>query len=243
MEICHRSLEDVLKKRIMVIDGAMGTMIQSCKLQEEDFRGDEFKDHSKNLKGNNDILNLTKPDIIFEIHKEYLEAGADFVETNTFNGTSVSQSDYGTQHLAYRINKEAARIAKRACELVQIKSGIQRFVCGALGPTNRTLSLSPSVEKPEYRNISFDELVLSYSEQVKGLLDGGADILIIETIFDTANGKAAIFAIQSVFKDLGRSVPVFISGTVVDKSGRTLSGQTTEAFAISVSHAKPMWPA
>jgi 5-methyltetrahydrofolate--homocysteine methyltransferase len=240
MEITHRSLEDVLKKRIMVIDGAMGTMIQSCKLQEEDFRGDEFKDHSKNLKGNNDILNLTKPDLIFEIHKEYLEAGADFVETNTFNGTSVSQSDYGTQHLAYRINKEAAIIAKRACELVQIKSGIQRFVCGALGPTNRTLSLSPSVEKPEYRNITFDELVLSYSEQVKGLLDGGADILIIETIFDTANAKAAIYAIQGVFKDLGQSVPVFISGTVVDKSGRTLSGQTTEAFAISVSHAKPM---
>ncbi|XP_013387692.1 methionine synthase [Lingula anatina] len=229
-----------LEERIMIFDGAMGTMIQKNRLEEEDFRGELFKDHPKNLKGNNDLLSLTRPDVIMKIHKEYLEAGADFVETNTFSGTWVAQADYGLEHLAYRINLESAKLARRAADEVTAQTGVRRYVAGALGPTNRTLSISPSVEKPEYRNITFDELVTAYTEQAKGLLDGGADVLLVETIFDTANSKAALFAIETLFEKDYKPVPIFISGTIVDKSGRTLSGQTTEAFVISVSHSNPM---
>ncbi|BFZ11644.1 hypothetical protein BsWGS_14683 [Bradybaena similaris] len=233
-------LHETLQKRIMVFDGGMGTMIQKERLDEDDFRGDLFKSHPKNLKGNNDLLSMTKPDVIRQIHKAYLEAGADFVETNTFSGTSVAQADYGLEHIVYRLNKESAEIAKLSCEEVARQTGIPRYVAGAMGPTNRTLSISPSVEQPEFRNITFDQLVDAYAEQARGLLDGGADVLLVETIFDTANAKAALFAIENVFESGHKRVPVFVSGTIVDKSGRTLSGQTTEAFVISVSHSQPM---
>lgn len=229
-----------LSKRIMVLDGAMGTMIQRHRLEEKDFRGEEFQDHPKNLKGNNDLLCLTQPSIISQIHKDYLNAGADLIETNTFNGTRIAQSDYGTAHLTYRINKTAAGLAKKACQEVEEATGVARYVVGAIGPTNRTLSISPSVTNPEYRNVTFDELVEAYEEQTRGLIDGGADILMVETIFDTANAKAALFAIDQLFASKYQPVPVFVSGTIVDKSGRTLSGQTTEAFMISVTHARPM---
>ncbi|KAI8787934.1 methionine synthase-like [Biomphalaria glabrata] len=235
-----KELECTLKNRIMIFDGGMGTMIQRERLAEEDFRGTIFKDHPRNLKGNNDLLCLTRPDVVLKIHKEYLYAGADFVETNTFSGTSIAQSDYGLEKYVYRINKEAAELARRACDEVSIQTGTTRYVAGAIGPTNRTLSISPSVEHPEMRNITFDELVEAYTEQARGLLDGGADVLLVETIFDTANAKAALFAIDNVFEMGYPRVPVFVSGTIVDKSGRTLSGQTTEAFIISVSHAQPM---
>ncbi|CAC5380518.1 metH [Mytilus coruscus] len=234
------SLEKTLLERIMIFDGGMGTMIQQQRFEEEDFRGTAFVDHPKSLKGNNDLLSLTKPDIIYQIHKDYLEAGADFVETNTFSGTTIAQADYGLEHMVYRLNHESAKIAKRAANDVTAATGVQRYVAGAMGPTNRTLSISPSVEKPDFRNITFDELVDAYYEQAKGLLDGGADVLLIETIFDTANSKAAIFAVNKLFQTENIECPVFISGTIVDKSGRTLSGQTTEAFIISVSHANPM---
>ncbi|XP_073247653.1 methionine synthase-like isoform X1 [Porites lutea] len=233
-------LEATLKKRIMILDGGMGTMIQSYRLEEEDFRGEEFKNHSHNLKGNNDFLSLTQPHIIEEIHKGYLEAGSDIIETNTFSGTSIAQADYGTEHLVYRLNKTSAEIAKRAAREVTETTGVKRYVAGAVGPTNRTLSISPSVENPGYRNISFDELVEAYAEQARGLLDGGSDILMVETIFDTANAKAALFAIDKLFESEYKPVPIFVSGTIVDKSGRTLSGQTTDAFVISVSHSKPL---
>ncbi|XP_071516049.1 methionine synthase-like isoform X2 [Panulirus ornatus] len=249
MSLCKRpavmsaraeEIHQALQERILVIDGAMGTMIQRHRLSEEDYRGEEFKDHESNLKGNNDILSLTKPQIILGIHKAYLEAGADIVETNTFSGTWVAQSDYQLEYICYRLNLESARIARRAADEVTATSGKQRYVAGAMGPTNRTLSISPSVERPDYRNITFDQLVEAYSEQAKGLLDGGVDILLVETIFDTANAKAALFAIQTLFETEYEPVPVFVSGTIVDKSGRTLSGQTGEAFVISVSHAQPM---
>lgn len=232
-------LEATLKKRIMILDGGMGTMIQGYHLEEEDFRGEEFKNHPKTLKGNNDFLSLTKPHIIEEIHKAYLEAGSDIIETNTFSGTSIAQADYGTEYLVYRLNKSSAEIAKKAARDVTAATGVKRYVAGALGPTNRTLSISPSVENPGYRNITFDELVEAYAEQARGLLDGGSDILLVETIFDTANAKAALFAIDQLFETEYKPVPLFVSGTIVDKSGRTLSGQTTDAFVISVSHSKP----
>ncbi|ESO13245.1 hypothetical protein HELRODRAFT_63136, partial [Helobdella robusta] len=236
----YREIEETLKKRIMIFDGAMGTMIQKLHLTEENFRGEEFKNHPKPLKGDNDLLSITCPDHIYKIHKEYLEAGADFIETNTFNSTAIAQADYGLQHMAYRLNYESAMVARRAADDVTKETGVRRFVAGALGPTNRTLSISPSVERPEYRNITFDELVDAYKEETAGLLDGLVDVLIVETIFDTANAKAAIYAIDTVLEERNVHVPVFISGTIVDKSGRTLSGQTTEAFIISVSHCKPM---
>ncbi|CAG5115167.1 unnamed protein product, partial [Candidula unifasciata] len=233
-------INETLQKRIMVFDGGMGTMIQRERLDEDDFRGDLFKNHPKALKGNNDLLSMTRPAVIKQIHKDYLEAGADFIETNTFSGTSVAQADYGLEHIVYRLNKESAEVAKQACEEVAQKTGIPRYVAGAMGPTNRTLSISPSVEQPELRNITFDQLVDAYAEQARGLLDGGSDVLLVETIFDTANAKAALFAIETVFESGYHRVPVFVSGTIVDKSGRTLSGQTTEAFIISVSHSQPM---
>nr|XP_045247287.1 methionine synthase isoform X3 [Macaca fascicularis] len=233
-------IDAILQKRIMVLDGGMGTMIQRQKLNEEHFRGQEFKDHARPLKGNNDILSITQPDVIYQIHKEYLLAGADIIETNTFSSTSIAQADYGLEHLAYRMNKCSAGVARKAAEEITLQTGIKRFVAGALGPTNKTLSVSPSVERPDYRNIKFDELVEAYQEQAKGLLDGGVDILLIETIFDTANAKAAVFALQNLFEEKYAPRPIFISGTIVDKSGRTLSGQTGEAFVISLSHAEPL---
>ncbi|CAF0738701.1 unnamed protein product [Brachionus calyciflorus] len=233
-------LKRTLTERIMIMDGAMGTMIQRHKLEEKDFRGEEFKNFNRNLKGNNDLLSLTRPDIILNIHREYLDAGAEIIETNTFNGTCISQADYGLEHLAYRLNFEACKLAKKATEEFTLKTGIKRYVAGAVGPTNKTLSISPSVEKPEYRNVTFDELIEAYSEQCRGLLDAGCDILMVETIFDTANCKAALFAIQNLFEKEYQPVPVIISGTIVDQSGRTLSGQTTEAFIISVSHIRPL---
>uniref|UniRef100_A0A8C3UG44 Methionine synthase n=1 Tax=Catharus ustulatus TaxID=91951 RepID=A0A8C3UG44_CATUS len=239
-----KSMEDeiecILQKRIMVLDGGMGTMIQRHALTEEDFRGQEFKDHSRPLKGNNDLLSITQPDIIYDIHKEYLLSGADIIETNTFSSTRVAQADYGLEHLAYRLNRVSAQVARKAADTVTAETGIRRYVAGAMGPTNRTLSVSPSVERPDYRNITFDELVEAYTEQAKGLLDGGVDILLVETIFDTANAKAALFALQMLFEEEYASRPIFVSGTIVDKSGRTLSGQTGEAFVISVSHSKPL---
>lgn len=233
-------LRSVLQQRIMVLDGGMGTMIQRQKLEEPDFRGDEFREHLLPLKGNNDLLSITQPQVIYNIHKEYLQAGADIIETNTFSSTSIAQADYGLQHLAYRLNKTSAELARKAADDVFKQTGCKRYVAGAVGPTNRTLSISPSVEKPDFRNITFDELVEAYTEQVSGLLDGGADILLVETIFDTANAKAALFAIELLFEKKNERKPLFISGTIVDRSGRTLSGQTGEAFVISVSHAKPL---
>uniref|UniRef100_A0AAQ5XXV2 Methionine synthase n=1 Tax=Amphiprion ocellaris TaxID=80972 RepID=A0AAQ5XXV2_AMPOC len=235
-------LRAVLQQRIMVLDGAMGTMIQQHELQEEDFRGSKFKEHPLPLKGNNDILSITQPDIIYKIHKEYLEAGADIIETNTFSSTSIAQADYGLEHMshiAYLVDKCAIPVFLGS-NYVCVLSGCKRYVAGAVGPTNKTLSVSPSVEKPDFRNITFDELVEAYVEQVRGLLDGGADILLVETIFDTANAKAALFAIDLLFEKSYERRPIFISGTIVDRSGRTLSGQTGEAFVVSVSHAKPL---
>ncbi|MCS6818312.1 MAG: methionine synthase, partial [Chitinophagales bacterium] len=235
------TLTELATQRILVLDGAMGTMIQRHKLSEKDFRGEVFAHHSHDLRGNNDILNITRPDIIHAIHTEYLEAGADIIETNTFSGTWIAQADYKLEKEAYRINYEGARIAKAAVEnflKLHPESG-PRFVAGALGPTNRTASISPDVNNPGYRAITFDELVDAYSEQARGLIDGGCDILLVETIFDTLNAKACLFALHQVQKEKGTNLPVMVSGTITDASGRTLSGQTPEAFVISVSHSKP----
>jgi len=221
----------------MVLDGAMGTMIQRHTLEEVDFRGDRFKDHQYPLKGNNDLLSLAQPEIIKDIHRQYFEAGADIVETNTFSGTSVAQADYHLEEIVYDLNFESARIAKEvAVEITQLNPDKPRFVAGALGPTNKTASLSPDVNNPGYRAITFDELKEAYKEQARGLVDGGADLLLVETIFDTLNAKIALFAIQELFEEIGKEIPVMVSGTITDASGRTLSGQTTEAFLISVSH-------
>jgi 5-methyltetrahydrofolate--homocysteine methyltransferase len=232
-------LKALLKKRILVLDGAMGTMIQRDKLQEKDFRGEKFKNHSCDLKGNNDLLSISWPEIIKNIHRSYLEAGADIIETNTFSGTSIAQADYKTEEFAYEINFQSAKIAKEIAEEFTKKNPDKpRFVAGALGPTNKTLSLSPNVNDPGYRAITFEKMSKAYYEQVKGLIEGGADILLIETIFDTLNAKSAIFAVEEYMHDTGKQIPVMISGTIVDQSGRTLSGQTTEAFWISISHTK-----
>ncbi|MFC2133426.1 methionine synthase [Bacteroidota bacterium] len=232
-------LKKILNERIMVLDGAMGTMIQRYKLTEADYRGEQFKDHPVDLKGNNDLLSLTQPEIIKDIHLEYLEAGADIIETNTFNGTSISQADYKTESYTYDINFASAKIAKEAAEEFSKKNPDKlRYVAGALGPTNKTASISSDVNDPGYRAATFDDFVVAYKEQARGLIDGGADILLIETIFDTLNAKAAIYAVQEHCEEIDKEIPVMISGTIVDQSGRTLSGQTIEAFWISISHTK-----
>ncbi len=228
---------DELNKRILVLDGAMGTMIQRYQLTEEDFRGEYFKDSKILLKGNNDLLSITRPAIIKAIHAEYLEAGADIIETNTFSGTSIAQADYQLEKAVYDINYQSAKIAKEvADEYTKKNPSKPRFVAGAMGPTNRTASMSPDVNDPGYRAVTFDDLVKAYQEQVKGLLEGGVDILLVETIFDTLNAKAALFAIDTYFEENKVSVPIMVSGTITDASGRTLSGQTVEAFLISISH-------
>lgn len=227
-----------LEKRILIIDGAMGTMIQQYKLNEADYRGERFKDWPSDLKGNNDLLSLTQPHIVKEIHRKYLEAGADIIETNTFNAQKVSLADYGMQSLAYEMNLAAAKIAKEAVN----ESGKSAWVAGALGPLNKTLSLSPDVNNPGFRALTFDDAVDAYYEQTKGLIDGGVDLLLIETIFDTLNAKAAIFAIKKYFREHAdkERKEIMISGTITDASGRTLSGQTLEAFYHSVMHARPL---
>ena len=231
-----------LEKRILIIDGAMGTMIQRYKLAEEDYRGERFKDWHTDVKGNNDLLSITQPKIIQEIHELYLEAGADIIETNTFSGTSIAQADYDMQALAYELNVASAQCARKAADKFTAQDPAKpRFVAGAIGPLNKTLSLSPDVNDPGFRAVSFDEVVAAYTEQVKGLSDGGVDLLLVETIFDTLNAKAAIFAIKNYFrKENKKELPIMISGTITDASGRTLSGQTLEAFYISVMHANPL---
>lgn len=232
-----KSLSEILSEKILVLDGAMGTMIQQYELSEEDFRNDTLKDHHKPLFGNNDLLSITRPDIIKEVHSKYFEVGADIVETNTFSGTSIAQADYDLEHLAYEINLVSARLAKEVAQEWSAKTPEKpRFVAGSMGPTNKTASLSPDVNNPGYRAISFEGLKEAYKEQAKGLIDGGADILLVETIFDTLNAKAALFAISEVFETEGVELPVMVSGTITDASGRTLSGQTAEAFLISISH-------
>ncbi|MCJ7553723.1 MAG: homocysteine S-methyltransferase family protein, partial [Ignavibacteriaceae bacterium] len=232
-------LKKILEKRILVIDGAMGTMIQRHNLTEEDFRGERFKNHPHDLKGNNDLLSITQPEIVKGIHRAYFEAGADIVETNTFSANPISQTDYHLADLTYEINFESAKIAKEVAEEFNKKNPDKpRFVAGALGPTNKTLSLSPNVNDPGYRAVTFDEMVSAYYEQTRGLVNGCADIILIETIFDTLNSKAAIMAVQKYLEEKGIQLPLMISGTIVDQSGRTLSGQTVEAFYISVSQAK-----
>ncbi|HET7001888.1 MAG TPA: homocysteine S-methyltransferase family protein [Puia sp.] len=262
------NIKSVLESRILIIDGAMGTMIQRYKLEEADYRGERFKDWASDVKGNNDLLSITRPDIIRDIHLEYLNAGADIIETNTFSSTAIAQADYNMQSLAYELNVASAKVARQAIEehlklkeqsakhkantvngqgssafakASADKTVNQKFVAGAIGPMNKTLSLSPDVNNPGFRSVSFDEVSNAYYEQVAGLVDGGVDLLLIETIFDTLNAKAAIYAIKKYFRDTKKeSLPIMISGTITDASGRTLSGQTLEAFYTSVAHAKPL---
>ncbi len=244
-------LEQALRQRILILDGAMGTMLQAHDLDEQGFRGERFEhgldgqahDHAGrcDLKGNNDLLTLTRPEIIRGVHEAYLQAGADLIETNTFNSTRISQADYKLQHLAHELNIEGARMARAACDAMTAKTPEQpRFVIGVLGPTSRTASLSPDVNDPGFRNVTFEELAANYAESASGLIDGGADVLMVETIFDTLNAKAALFALSELFHRRGARVPVMISGTITDRSGRTLSGQTAEAFYYSVRHARPL---
>ena len=226
------SIINDLKSRILVLDGAMGTMIQTYELEEVDFRGEKFINHKSPLKGNNDLLSITQPKIIKEIHRGYLNAGADIIETNTFSYTSIAMEDYDLEDNVYEINYESAKIAKEVASEFKEK----KYVAGSIGPTNKTASMSPDVNDPGFRAIHFDELVNSYKEQIKGLYEGGSDILLIETVFDTLNAKAALIAIDNYFEENNVSIPVMISGTITDKSGRTLSGQTVNAFSISISH-------
>lgn len=232
------NIKDLLRERILVLDGAMGTMIQRHTLTEDDFRGERFADWKSELKGNNDLLSLTKPDIIQGIHEEYLAAGADIIETNTFSTTSIAQADYHMEELAYELSLESAKIARRAADKITAQNPDKpRFVAGAMGPTNKTASISPDVSRPEYRAITFDQLAAAFKEQARGLVDGGADVLLCETIIDTLNAKAAVYGIMELFDEIGKELPIMISGTITDASGRTLSGQTVEAFLVSLSHA------
>ncbi len=245
-------LEAALRERILILDGAMGTMIQGWKLDEADYRGERFaegfdREHTHgagcghDLKGNNDLLLLTRPDVIASVHTAYLEAGADLVETNTFNATAISQADYHLQHLTHELNRVGAALARRCCDAMEEKTPDRpRFVVGVLGPTSRTASISPDVNDPGFRNVDFDTLRLTYREAIDGLIDGGADILMVETIFDTLNAKAALYAIEEAFDGRGARLPIMISGTITDASGRTLSGQTAEAFHASVAHSRPL---
>jgi 5-methyltetrahydrofolate--homocysteine methyltransferase len=231
------NIKEEIQKRILVLDGAMGTMLQQYKFTEEDFRGERFKDYPTPLKGNNDLLSLTQPEAIAEVHRKYFEAGADIVETNTFSGTSIAMADYQMENLVYELNFESAKIAKQVAEKFTKQNPEKpRFVAGSIGPTNRTASLSPDVNRPEFRAITFEELRVAYKEQVEALIDGGVDVLLVETIFDTLNAKAALFAIEEVKEERDIDIPIMVSGTITDASGRTLSGQTVEAFLTSVSH-------
>jgi 5-methyltetrahydrofolate--homocysteine methyltransferase len=230
-------IKHILQKHILVLDGAMGTMLQQYNFSEEDFRGERFKDYPSSLKGNNDLLSLTQPEAIATIHAKYFEAGADIVETNTFSGTTIAMADYNMEDLVYELNYESAKIAKKVAEeFTKQNPDKPRFVAGSIGPTNKTASLSPDVNRPEYRAITFEELRVAYKQQVEALIDGGVDLLLVETIFDTLNAKAALFAIEEVKEDRGIDIPIMVSGTITDASGRTLSGQTVEAFLASISH-------
>jgi len=234
------TLHELLTRRILILDGAMGTMIQRHKLEEKDFAARVFRDHGRDLKGDNDLLVLTRPDVIRSIHDAYFEAGADIVETNTFSSTSIAQADYGLETIAYELNLQAARLAKQQADRwTAVTPDKPRWVAGSIGPTNRTLSLSPRVEDPSYRAVSFAQVREAYAEQVRGLVDGGCDVLLAETAFDTLNLKACIFAIKQVFEEKSVELPIMLSMTVTDRSGRTLSGQTVEAFWVSVAHARP----
>ena len=234
-------IKNILEQRIMILDGGMGTLIQKHTLEEEDFRGTKWEHHNSFLKGNNELLSITRADIITKIHESYCESGADIIETNTFNANRISQSDYGLEDFVYELNYESAKIAKQVAVKFSKKDASKpRFVAGAIGPTNKTASLSPDVNNPGYRAVNFQTLKNIYKEQLKGLMDAEVDILLIETIFDTLNAKAALFGIEEFFEESGKRVPVMISGTITDASGRTLSGQTTEAFLISVSHSNPL---
>jgi 5-methyltetrahydrofolate--homocysteine methyltransferase len=237
------SIKEALQERILVIDGAMGTMIQRHKLTEEDYRGTRFANWHSDVKGNNDLLCITQPSIITGIHLQYLEAGADIIETNTFSSTSIAMADYDMQDLAYELNVAAAKCVRDAIDQYKSKhpNSNEKFIAGSIGPLNKTLSLSPDVNNPGFRAVTFDEVVEAYTEQIRGLVDGGVDVLLVETIFDTLNAKAAIFAIKEYFRKIGQpELPIMISGTITDASGRTLSGQTLEAFYTSVAHAKPL---
>ncbi|CAM3294998.1 homocysteine S-methyltransferase family protein [Zobellia roscoffensis] len=232
-----KNIQEILKERILVLDGAMGTMLQRYKFTEEDFRGERFKDWKSPVQGNNDLLSLTQPEAIAEVHRKYFAAGADIVETNTFSSTTIAMADYDMEELVYDLNFESARIAKMvADEFTAKEPNKPRFVVGSLGPTNKTASMSPDVNDPGYRAVSFDELRIAYKQQIEALIDGGVDMLMVETIFDTLNAKAALFAIEEVKEERNIDIPIMVSGTITDASGRTLSGQTAEAFLISVSH-------
>ena len=232
-----QNLFEILKSRILVLDGAMGTMIQQYKFSESDYRGERFKNYPSSVKGNNDLLSLTQPEAIKTIHEKYLEVGADIIETNTFSSTSIGMSDYDMESIVYDLNYESAKIAKEAAnKYTLIDSSKPRFVAGSIGPTNRTASMSPDVNDPGYRAVTFDDLVIAYSEQINALIDGQVDILLVETVFDTLNAKAALFAIDLILNDRNISLPIMVSGTITDASGRTLSGQTVEAFVASLSH-------
>jgi 5-methyltetrahydrofolate--homocysteine methyltransferase len=232
------SIQQHLQKRILILDGAMGTMIQRYKLEEKDFRNDALANHTHPLKGNNDLLSVTRPDIIKAIHAEYLEVGADIIETNTFSGTTIAQADYGLgEEWVYQINFQSAKLAREVADEYTAKNPDKpRFVAGSIGPTNKTASISPDVNDPGFRGITFDELVVAFKAQCKGLIEGGVDLLLFETIIDTLNAKAALYAAQELFEELGKTYPIMVSGTITDASGRTLSGQTTEAFLISLEH-------